>query len=71
VGNTSGDILKIYPNATVRNAEFGEYTEFKGIIYVYDSAWENWVGDYLDNDISIIVNPNIRIKYIIIGHFLY
>jgi hypothetical protein len=71
VGNTSGDILKIYPNATVRNAEFGEYSEFKDIIYVYDSTWENRVGDYLDNDISIIVNPNIRIQYIIIGYFLY
>jgi uncharacterized OB-fold protein len=67
VGSTAGDLLKVFPNATVRNAEFGEYTSINDIIYVFDSDYENYVGTYNDNDVSKIVNRNIKIGCIIIG----
>jgi hypothetical protein len=38
VGSTTGDILKIYPDATVCYAEFGEYTKHNDIIYIYNTS---------------------------------
>ncbi|MDR1973906.1 MAG: DUF805 domain-containing protein [Bacteroidales bacterium] len=64
VGSTAGDILKLYPNTTVGNAEFGEYTEINGILYVFDSNWEKTVGDYSNSEYSSIVNKGIKIRAI-------
>ncbi|MDR1898080.1 MAG: hypothetical protein LBR10_14965 [Prevotellaceae bacterium] len=66
VGSTAGDILKLYPKATVINAEFGEYTEINGIFYIFDSNWDKTVGDYSNSEHSSIVNKEIRIRSIMI-----
>jgi uncharacterized membrane protein YhaH (DUF805 family) len=67
VGSTAGDLLKLYPNATVRDAEFGEYTEINGILYIFDSDWDKTVGDYSNSEYSSIVNRGIQIRAILIG----
>jgi hypothetical protein len=67
VGNTAGDLLKVFSNAKVHSAEFGEYTLINDIIYVFAYSYDNRVGTYNYNDVSKIVNRNIKIEYIIIG----
>ena len=77
VGSTAGDMLKAFPDATVRSSNsFLEYTDINDIIYVYNQRTID--GDRVGNypnifdggnvQISPIINKNTKICGIIIGN---
>jgi zinc transporter ZupT len=78
VGSTSGDILRVYPNATVYplldekdGYEGVEYVKINGITYLFDDPWGE-VGNYPDDNsmVSKIVNKEAYIERIFIGNGL-
>lgn len=67
IGSTSGDILDKYPNAMVNgelddDGNWSEYAEINGINYYFNSDSEKSVGTYSQNEISKIINKNIKIS---------
>jgi uncharacterized membrane protein YhaH (DUF805 family) len=65
VGSTAGDVLKLYPRASVRSTGMNEYATLNEIFYIFDSE-SGPVGNYSSTEQSPIINKDIPIRAIMI-----